>query len=64
MATFGTVDVMVKVDSRRVIDIIQAFSMLCDILTRQGYVLTDDEAAVVARAVESLKLRNLLAEAS
>lgn len=62
MATFGTADVMVKVDPSRVKDLMQAFGMLCDILIRQGYVLTDEEAAIVARAVEALEPNNLLTE--
>jgi hypothetical protein len=64
VAHVGSVDVTVRVDARRVIDVVQAIDMLTRLLDdRYGHEWTDDEGATLEKAVAACDRKNLAAEA-
>lgn len=61
---FGTVEIEVTVDARRVLDVVRALDMLRGLLVdTYGHTWTDEEAAILSAAVAACERENLSFEA-
>lgn len=59
MAGPGEATIMVKVDARRVLDVVRALDMMARLLDGYGHILTGSERAVIEKAVAACEQRNL-----
>lgn len=62
MATMGTVEVLVKVDSSRVLDVLNALSTLVCIVESYDHVWTTEELTMLDAARAACERKNLAAE--